>query len=319
MNQKAIRYPAKLLLFGEYSILLGSRALSIPFGLYGAALAFIDHETGETLQQALESNLQLQKLSVHFLETGEMYSGFLDLHRFISDIHHGLYLASDIPQRYGLGSSGALCAAIYARYATDGNVSLQFHDRMELSRLRSRFSEMESFFHGKSSGFDPLVIYLQQPLQLGVNNEPIPVDLHNCNTENVLDILLVDSGLPCSTGLRVREFMDKYQPAGKVIPSGKKMISLTNTCIDHYLNGVSDFCWDALIRLSEFQFKELNYLIPAHLNPLWREGLQHGVFACKLCGSGGGGFLICFTREKERTINFFENRKIPVIQIPFSK
>ena len=72
----------------------------------------------------------------------------------------GLYFDSSIPQGYGVGSSGALVAAIYDKYASDKITVLENLTRDKLLKLKSIFSMMESFFHGKSSGLDPLNSYL---------------------------------------------------------------------------------------------------------------------------------------------------------------
>jgi mevalonate kinase len=42
-----------------------------------------------------------------------------DLAELKNDVETGMYFDSSIPQGYGVGSSGALVAAIYDRYAQD--------------------------------------------------------------------------------------------------------------------------------------------------------------------------------------------------------
>ena len=75
-----------------------------------------------------------------------------------------MYFDSSIPQGYGVGSSGALVAAIYDKYATDKITVLENLTREKLLKLKIIFSKMESFFHGKSSGLDPLNSYLSLPI-----------------------------------------------------------------------------------------------------------------------------------------------------------
>jgi mevalonate kinase len=53
-----------------------------------------------------------------------------------------------IPQGYGVGSSGALVAAIYDRYAQD-KIVLENLTREKLLQLKNIFSQMESFFTEK--------------------------------------------------------------------------------------------------------------------------------------------------------------------------
>ena len=61
-----------------------------------------------------------------------------------SDIENGLYFESTIPESYGLGSSGAVVAAIYESYKQEVGVDLEIND------LKLILSNIESFFHGQS-------------------------------------------------------------------------------------------------------------------------------------------------------------------------
>jgi hypothetical protein len=45
--------------------------------------------------------------------------GQLDFDKIETDLNNGLYFNSSIPQGFGVGSSGALVAALYNQYATD--------------------------------------------------------------------------------------------------------------------------------------------------------------------------------------------------------
>src|SRR5690606_40116616 len=74
------------------------------------------------------------------------------------------YFDSSIPPAYGVGSRGALVASIYDKYATEKITVLENLTKDKLLRLKVIFSEMESFFHGKSSGLDPLNSYLSIPI-----------------------------------------------------------------------------------------------------------------------------------------------------------
>jgi mevalonate kinase len=86
-----------------------------------------------------------------------------DLAELKSDVETGMYFDSSIPQGYGVGSSGALVAAIYDRYAQDKITVLENLTREKLLQLKNIFSQMESFSR-KSSGLDPLNSYLSIPI-----------------------------------------------------------------------------------------------------------------------------------------------------------
>jgi mevalonate kinase len=307
-------FPAKLLLFGEYSILLGSSALSIPFNHYGASLKFIGDESGDLPSGAKESNLQLKHMCSHFVANSKVFEKFLDLSRLTVDIANGLYLASNIPQRYGMGSSGALCAAVYNDYHTEGFPSSPADDRSNIAWLRSTFISMESFFHGRSSGFDPLVSFLKKPLLLDTAGLVMTVDFKiERMRENGLAMLLIDSGQPARTGPLVAGFLVHYAPEGKIRTAGTSYVNMVNSAVEKLLKDDMVALYDEITRLSQFQLTHLNHLVPEPLRLVWAEGLQTGMFALKLCGSGGGGFLLCFTRNAEMTVDYFNRRNIPVI------
>ncbi len=303
------RFPAKLLLFGEYSILLGSEAFSMPLNSLTASLEFIGHETGDVRSRAEKSNLQLKWMHDYFISQSPDFEAFLDLVSLGNDIRQGMYVASIIPQRYGMGSSGAVCAAVYSRYAISHN----------LVSLRDSFVKMESFFHGKSSGFDPLISYLQTPLLLGKQGDITAIDFTRRRMRGTgLEMLLADSGLPCSTGPLVENFLKVFSPGGMITSKGAVMCNLVNAAIDAFMGHDPAAFWSHMCKLSGFQLTELNDLVPAALRPVWADGLHSGLFAMKLCGSGGGGFLQCFTFRKEQTAGYLHDRNIPVIAVPFA-
>ena len=142
---------SKILLFGEYGIIKDSKGLSIPYNFYNGALKMDANPN----QSAIESNQNLKKFIQYLSEIDTNLVAF-NLDQLQQDINAGMYFDSSIPQGYGVGSSGALVAALYDKYAQDKITVLENLTRDKLLKLKSIFSEMESFFHGKSSGLDPL-------------------------------------------------------------------------------------------------------------------------------------------------------------------
>lgn len=313
--KKTETYHSKLLLFGEYSILLGSSALSIPYWHFSAALNFIGEDRYTDLDLALESNSQLKSLCRNYETNGGRFSACLDLERFRSDTEQGLYLESSIPQGYGLGSSGALCASIYARYARHRIHASGRIKRNEIVRLKEIFSEMEDYFHGRSSGFDPLVIYLRYPLHMGSDGIPAIVGMPRNRKDTTGGIFLLDTGQPGKTGPLVNLFLEKYSPVGSDSEAGHELCNLANACIHHLLNGDIDSFWPDLKALSDFQYHGFRPMIPAHMLGTWQEGLDTGLYYLKLCGSGGGGFLTGFTTDYWKAHAHFRERNIHIVPV----
>ena len=157
---------AKILLFGEYGIIKNAKALSIPYNYYKGALRMDNN----TFEAAVSSNTKLKAFAQHLTSLDNALVTF-DHKRLTSDLTKGMYFDSSIPQGYGVGSSGALVAAIYDRYAFEKITVLENLTRQKLTKLKSIFSAMESFFHGKSSGLDPLNSFLSLPITIHSKSE----------------------------------------------------------------------------------------------------------------------------------------------------
>ena len=132
---------SKILLFGEYGIIKDSKGLSIPYNFYNGALK----SDGLDSENAIKSNKNLKRF-VDYLKGINPELVTFDLETLEKDVTAGMYFESSIPQGYGVGSSGALVAAIYDKYAQDKITVLENLTREKLLVLKTIFSEMESFF-----------------------------------------------------------------------------------------------------------------------------------------------------------------------------
>ena len=161
-TMKGPLFYSKILLFGEYGIIKDSKGLSIPYNFYNGALKWDNN----TSQVAKNSNRSLASFAMYLekLSKNEAYLVTFDHEKLSEDVANGMYFDSTIPQGYGVGSSGALVAAIYDKYANNKITVLENLTREKLLSLKVIFGRMESFFHGKSSGLDPLNSYLSLPI-----------------------------------------------------------------------------------------------------------------------------------------------------------
>ncbi len=290
-------FPAKVLLFGEYSILLGSAALGIPFHRFPATLRLPG--AGSTAGGAgPESNRQLLQLFEQWSATPERFEEFLSLDELGRDIGSGLFLDSAIPVHYGLGSSGALCAALMDGYGRDVPE--------DPGLLKHRFSLMESAMHGKSSGIDPLISWLGRPVKIHRGERPEPLDAGaDLMPGKEMAVFLLDTGFPCGTGPLVEGFLATFCPGGVVSPAGHLFRELADRAVDRFLQGPATGFAAALAELSAFELHHLAPMVPEQWRPVWRDGLTSGRFTLKLCGSGGGGFLLCFSGDPDIMHEYF--------------
>ena len=155
---------SKILLFGEYGILKNSKAISIPFHKYQGNLEFGDL----TDNDVKKSNKSISDF-FNFLKKSNQKNNF-NIIQFEIDIKKGLFFKSSIPIGYGLGSSGALVAAVYHKYFFNKIQISKDLSSDKLIKLKEIFSQIESYFHKKSSGIDPLNSYVGYPLFIESND-----------------------------------------------------------------------------------------------------------------------------------------------------
>ena len=162
-------YYGKILLFGEYGIIQDSMGLSIPYTDYNGKFLFENNT-----EESKNSNLLLIDFYNHLLilQNKNELPCNLDLNQLKSDLDNGLHFDSSIPQGFGIGSSGAIVAAIYDRYCVEKKIDAESQISNEnILELKNTFSKLESFYHGTSSGLDPLICYLKLPVLIKSKNE----------------------------------------------------------------------------------------------------------------------------------------------------
>lgn len=294
MNYNPLFY-AKILLFGEYGIIKNSMGLSIPFNVYQGAFQF-----GSDARGALASNRSLADFLRHLrsLEKQGKLPVALDLDRMEREINEGLYFDSSIPQGFGVGSSGALVAAIYDRFALERiNPEGNMH-KEDITFLKKAFGELESYFHGKSSGIDPLICYLRLPLLIRSQDDLGTVVIPESGSGKGA-IFLLNSGSPGKTQPMVQLFLEKMKHDG-FRSSVKDFIRYNDACIRSFLKGDTQPLFRNLKKLSKIVLEQFTPMIPAHFQEIWKHGIESNSYYLKLCGSGGGGFVLGFAPDYEK-------------------
>lgn len=299
---------SKILLFGEYGIIKDSKGLSIPYNFYNGALKK-DRNISEV---ALESNNGLREL-VTYLETLETTLVSFDIDTLKKDVEEGMYFDSSIPQGYGVGSSGALVAAIYDRYANDKITVLENLTREKLLKLKDIFAAMESFFHGKSSGLDPLNSYLSIPILINSkdNIEATGIPSQKCDGKGA--VFLLDSGIIGETAPMVGLFMENMKQEGFRKMLKDQFIKHTDACVDDFLNGDIKSLFKNTKQLSKVVLNHFKPMIPQQFHDLWKKGIETNEYYLKLCGSGGGGYILGFTEDIDRAQQSLSEYKLEVV------
>ena len=287
---------AKILLFGEYGIIEDSKGLSIPYNFYKGALKISKNKT----DFIIESN----KILIDFAKYLKVISSkvlIFDWKKFDKDLSLNMYFDSSIPKGYGVGSSGALVASIYDKYAINKINVLENLTKKKLIILKNIFSKMESFFHGKSSGLDPLNSYLSLPILINSANniETIGIPSQNLNGKGA--VFLLNTGSQGETKSMVSLFMKNMKNERFNLMIKNEFIKYSDFCIDNFLKGDIKSLFDNLKLLSSIVLNNFKPMIPNYYINLWKHGIDSNLYYLKLCGSGGGGFLLGFTKDYEAT------------------
>jgi mevalonate kinase len=276
-------YPSKVLLLGEHTVMMGSGALAIPYNRY--------HGRWNTKEQV---EYHWWKPFIEFIAGLQL--PFLVRERLAYLKYNGnLFL--DIPIGYGLGSSGALTAAIY-----DFAHSEEMDD---LAELQNRLGLMESFFHGESSGYDPLISFLNKGVRKSSSGQ---MTLWNSNFSGNIHCYLLDSGNP-----RIgKEQIAKVQKIAKEDSNRFETVTELNNQIIAAMSDNAEFesIYSGLNQLSIEQFEKMNFLIVPAMQELWRSTLDMGNISIKICGAGGGGYYLLFSKEALSDIAGWELQEV---------
>ena len=298
---------AKILLFGEYGIIKNSKGISIPFNNYSGSLK-IDKSSNDNIKF---SNKQIKSF-YDFLKL-KFDNDEFNFKTFKSDIDDGLYFKSSIPLGYGVGSSGALVAAVYDNYSLNKIKIEKKIDKEKIIILKNIFSKMESFFHGKSSGLDPLNSFLSLPILIHSKDILEPTGIPSQPKAGKGAVFLLDSGSMGETAPMVNIFMQNMES-----PTFRKMIkeqfiSYSDRCVEHFLSGDIISLFGDLKRLSKTVLTHFKPMIPEQFHALWKTGIDTNAYYLKLCGSGGGGYILGFTEDITKAQSVLKDHRLEVI------
>ncbi len=271
--------PAKVLIFGEYITLIGGTAVARPLDLFSTR--WTNNIENKGAQKPLYGLLDyLRNLD----KNGELRVN-CDFNAFENCLKNGFWLESTIPQGYGLGSSGAVVAAVYRDFC---------EKTTDLGVLKTDLAQMESFFHGASSGIDPLICHTEKAL---VINADKTIDIAPEST-SLNNFWLIDTQKPRKTEPLVAIFKEACRQKNYNDAVQNDYIPQSEACVKAYLSNDEASLERHIFELSRMQILFFEPMIPAFLLPFWQEGLNTQRFCLKLCGAGGGGFMLAYARNR---------------------
>ncbi len=302
---------SKILLFGEYGIIKDSKGLSIPYNFYNGALK-VDKNPS---QEAIASNASLKRFAAYLeeLQKEQPELVIFNIDALKADVERGMYFDSSIPQGYGVGSSGALVAAIYDKYANAKITVLENLTRDKLLQLKAIFAQMESFFHGKSSGLDPLNSYLSIPILINSKDNIEATGIPSQSATGKGAVFLLDSGIVGETAPMVNIFMENLKEEGFRRMLKNQFVKYTDACVENFLGGDMKSLFENTKKLSKVVLNNFKPMIPEAFHGVWQKGIDTNDYYLKLCGSGGGGYILGFTQDLEKAKQSLKDYKLEVV------
>ena len=223
----------------------------------------------------------------------------INITAFAEALNKGLYFDANIPTGYGLGSSGALCAAILDTFGVN-------KEHLTLLELKHIFAQMESFFHGASSGTDPLVSYLNYPILLGTTIKKVTIT----KEKNKGDLFLLDTNVQRKASPFINGFLDRCKETFYDKRCSTQLVPLVDDAIHTFLNNQWELLFDTMHELSLFQYRYFDFMILDPFKQVWLEGLSSNHFKLKICGAGGGGFLLGISNDRKKTAAVLKKQKL---------
>lgn len=283
MNYREV-YPSKIMLAGEYGVVVGGSALTIPYPRFKAKVRETKHLDEKNKEQAELSQHYLEKLFRYISALNpESFHARPDLDLFSANLKN-YWLELDIPTGYGLGSSGAVSAALYDLFFPGASA-------LNLSQQKEDLAAIESFFHGKSSGVDALTCHAGTALYFDCEGKIHKQTFDPAKVPGDYRFFLLDSGQRFDTGPLVQDFLSQMEISGFASSIRNEYLVINQKLIEILLGIRQGDPAMLIMVLSDYQFTHFRKMIPENMLDIWVEGQLSNEYYLKLNGSGGGYML----------------------------
>jgi mevalonate kinase len=88
--------------------------------------------------------------------------------------------------------------------------------------------------------------------------------------------------------------MDKLKEDGFRRLMTDQFKKYNDACVSAFLDGKTDILLRELKKLSGLVLENFGPMIPSDYHSLWQKGIDTNAYYLKLCGSGGGGYILGF-------------------------
>ncbi len=263
---------AKLILFGEHSVVYGQPAIAVPLRSIRLKVE---------LKKSSQDNVSLK--GVNASDSKRVLSALL-IARQQHNIHYHLRLGiySGIPLKCGLGSSAALSVA----------VTRALSKSKEPSTVAAAALELERVFHGTPSGIDVAVSAYEKPVFFIRGKKPIFIRIRP------MWILVANSGSRMHTKKVVQQVRMRLQQNPALWQAIRNMGAIAATAKNALAKGDIKKL-GRLMNLNQTYLKWLGVSSPK-LEGLIKSALGSGALGAKLSGAGRGGCIVALYATKAK-------------------
>jgi mevalonate kinase len=126
-------------------------------------------------------------------------------------------------------------------------------------------------------------------------------------------IFLINTKRPRKTEPLVNLFLEKCSNKHFDDLCENELTPITNECIANFLDHDLEKLEHNFKRLSKFQYEHFQGMIPKLYRDEWLKGIESNQFYFKLCGAGGGGFLMGITRDFSKVKKILDGHELRLI------
>jgi mevalonate kinase len=110
-------------------------------------------------------------------------------------------------------------------------------------------------------------------------------------------VFLLNTGEVGNTQPLVQHFLERCKEEGFRKMLKNKFKKYNDASIDAFLKNEGKSLLKNVKSLSKVLYENFQPMIPKLYRDLWKEGIDTNSYYLKLCGSGGGGYILGFTKD----------------------
>ena len=107
--------------------------------------------------------------------------------------------------------------------------------------------------------------------------------------------------------------MEKMKQEGFRKLLKEQFVKHTDACVEDFLKGNITSLFSNVKQLSKVVFNNFKPMIPEQFHQLWQQGIDSNDYYLKLCGSGGGGYILGFAEDLEKAKQSLKGYKLEVV------